>query len=83
MTVDEFILLLRNTEPPVAESELEAFEADIGTQLPEDYRQAILLMKIEGLSTVEAAGRLGRTRDATALLLHRAIKRFRAQAGPE
>ncbi|HLG14304.1 MAG TPA: sigma-70 family RNA polymerase sigma factor [Blastocatellia bacterium] len=47
-------------------------------QLPEDYRQAILLAKVEGLSTQETAERLGKTREATALLLHRAIKRFRS-----
>jgi RNA polymerase sigma-70 factor, ECF subfamily len=46
--------------------------------LPEDYRQAILLMKVEGLSTGEAAERLGKSREATALLLHRALKRFRS-----
>jgi RNA polymerase sigma-70 factor (ECF subfamily) len=46
--------------------------------LPEDYRQVILLAKVEGLSNAELARQLGRTREATALLLHRAIKRFRA-----
>ncbi|MCC7157253.1 MAG: sigma-70 family RNA polymerase sigma factor [Bryobacterales bacterium] len=45
--------------------------------LPDDYRQAILLAKIEGLSTPELAERMGRSREAAALLLHRAIKRFR------
>ena len=50
--------------------------------LPEDYRQAILLMKVEGLSTSEAAERLGKSKEATALLLHRAIKRFRALEEP-
>jgi len=47
-------------------------------QLPEDYRRAILLAKVEGLSNAEMAERLGRNREAAALLLHRAIKRFRA-----
>jgi len=46
--------------------------------LPDNYRQAILLMKIEGLSTQEAAARLGKSNQATALLLHRALKRFRS-----
>jgi len=45
--------------------------------LPEDYRQVILLAKIEGLSTQEIAERLGKSRQAVALLLHRAIKRLR------
>jgi RNA polymerase sigma-70 factor, ECF subfamily len=48
--------------------------------LPENYRQAILLAKIEGLSTAELAERLGQSRQAAAVLLHRALKRFRALA---
>src|SRR5215813_1331302 len=47
-------------------------------RLPEDYRRAILLAKVEGLSNAEMAEQMGRTREAAALLLHRAIKRFRA-----
>jgi RNA polymerase sigma-70 factor (ECF subfamily) len=46
--------------------------------LPDNYREAILLMKVEGLSTQEAATRLGKSNEATALLLHRALKRFRS-----
>ena len=53
MTVDEFITLLRHTEPPVPESELEAFEADIGARLPEDYRQ--FLLRVNGGSITEWA----------------------------
>jgi RNA polymerase sigma-70 factor, ECF subfamily len=48
--------------------------------LPEDYREAILLAKVEGLSTGEMSERLGKSREAVALLLHRAIKRFRGVA---
>lgn len=47
------------------------------SSLPEDYRQVILLAKVEGLSTQEMAERLGRSREAVSLLLHRAIQRFR------
>ena len=46
--------------------------------LPEDYRKAILMAKIEGLSTAEMAGQLGKSREAVALLVFRAVKRFRA-----
>jgi RNA polymerase sigma-70 factor (ECF subfamily) len=46
--------------------------------LPEDYRQAILMAKIEGLTTAEIAQRLGKSREAVALLVYRAVKRFRA-----
>ena len=49
--------------------------------LPPDYREAILLAKVEGLTTAEIAARMGKTREAVALLLHRALKRFRALAG--
>jgi DNA-directed RNA polymerase specialized sigma24 family protein len=45
--------------------------------LPEQYREVILLAKIEGLSTQEMADRLGKSRENVALLLHRAIQRFR------
>lgn len=46
--------------------------------LPEDYRQAILMAKVEGLTTAEMAERLGKSREAVALLVFRAVKRFRA-----
>jgi RNA polymerase sigma-70 factor, ECF subfamily len=46
--------------------------------LPEDYRNAILMAKIEGLTTAEIAEKLGKTREAVALLVFRAVKRFRA-----
>lgn len=45
--------------------------------LPEDYRQVILLAKLEGLTTQEVAERMGKSREAVALLLHRALQRFR------
>jgi RNA polymerase sigma-70 factor (ECF subfamily) len=50
--------------------------------LPEDYRQVILLAKVEGLTTEEMAGRMGKTKEATALLLHRALRRFRQLQHP-
>ncbi len=46
-------------------------------ELPDDYREVILLTKVEGLSTGEVAERMGKSRETVALLLHRAIKRFR------
>ena len=47
--------------------------------LPDDYRQVILLAKVEGLTTAEIAARLGKSREAVALLVYRAVKRFRAE----
>jgi len=58
----------------------EAVERLIGQlgALPDEYRQIILMAKIEDLTTAEIALRLGKSREAVALLLHRAVKRFRA-----
>jgi RNA polymerase sigma-70 factor (ECF subfamily) len=46
-------------------------------KLPDDYRQVILLARIEGLSTEEIAARMNRPRENVSLLLHRALKRLR------
>jgi RNA polymerase sigma-70 factor, ECF subfamily len=45
-------------------------------QLPEDYRRVILMIKLEGLPTAEAAQRMGKSREAVALLVYRAVKRL-------
>ncbi len=49
--------------------------------LPPQYRE-ILLAKIEGLSTKEMAERFGKPREAVAVLLHRAVRRFRELQNP-
>ncbi|MGA2132951.1 MAG: RNA polymerase sigma factor [Bryobacteraceae bacterium] len=69
--------------PTLLLSEKEAVQAlfERLDALPADYREAILLAKIEGLSTAEMAARMGKTRENAALLLHRALKRLRAPAG--
>ena len=46
--------------------------------LPPDYREAILLAKVECLSSAEMAERLGRSREAVAVLLCRALQRLRS-----
>lgn len=45
-------------------------------RLSPDHREVILLMKIEGLPGKEVAERMGRTENATHLLLSRALKRL-------
>ncbi len=45
--------------------------------LPANYREVILLAKIEGLTTQETATRLGKTKEQVAVLLHRAVEKFR------
>ena len=51
--------------------------------LPPDYRDVILMAKVEGLSSAEMAKRLGRSREAVAVLLHRALQRLRALGSKE
>lgn len=51
--------------------------------LPPDYREAILLAKVQGLSTTEMAAQMGRSREAVAVLLHRALQRLRAMGERE
>ena len=46
-------------------------------ELPGEYREMILLAKFEGLTTKEISERVGKSRESVALLLHRALKRFR------
>jgi RNA polymerase sigma-70 factor (ECF subfamily) len=46
-------------------------------RLPEQYREIILLAKVEGLSSAEMAERLGKSRESVALLLHRALRQLR------
>jgi RNA polymerase sigma-70 factor (subfamily 1) len=46
--------------------------------LPPDYRAAILMAKVECLPLAEMAKRFDRSRDATAVLLCRALQRVRA-----
>lgn len=45
--------------------------------LPEHYREALLLAKIEGLTTEEISARLGKPRQAVSLLIFRALERLR------
>ncbi len=46
-------------------------------ELSSEQREVILLAKFEGLSTQEISARIGRPKETVAVLLHRALKRFR------
>jgi RNA polymerase sigma-70 factor, ECF subfamily len=46
-------------------------------ELPEQYREALLLSKIEGLTTEELSVRLQKPREAVSLLVFRAVRRLR------
>jgi RNA polymerase sigma factor (sigma-70 family) len=53
--------------------------------LSPDHRKVLLLAKFEGLTTAEIATEMAITREKVALLLHRALKRFRefSDQGPD
>jgi RNA polymerase sigma-70 factor (ECF subfamily) len=46
-------------------------------ELPEQYREVLLLSKIEGLTTEEISERLQKPREAVSLLVFRAVRRLR------
>lgn len=58
-----------------AREELRGLEAAFAG-LPDDYREVIVMTKLEGLSHAEAGARLGRTPAATRSLLCRALARL-------
>jgi RNA polymerase sigma-70 factor (ECF subfamily) len=55
--------------------------ADALAKLPEDQRNAVELKHLQGLSLVEAAGRMGRSVPAVAGLLQRGLKALRNDLG--
>jgi RNA polymerase sigma-70 factor (ECF subfamily) len=57
--------------------------ADALMQLPEDYRQVILLRHIKGKSFPEVAAEMGRTQDSVRHLWTRAIARLRTHMGAD
>jgi hypothetical protein len=42
VTIDEFIALLKDTDPPAPADQLAAFESTIGGRLPDDYREFLI-----------------------------------------
>ena len=59
---------------------LERFEKALN-QLSPDYRQAIVLSRIEGLSIEEVARRMNRSPNAVSHILLRALRKLRARFG--
>jgi len=57
-------------------------DAALGT-LAADDREVIVLARVQGLSLQEVAERMGRTRNAVALLLSRALRKLKAAMGDE
>jgi RNA polymerase sigma-70 factor (ECF subfamily) len=55
--------------------------ADALRQLPDDYREVIILSHLEGLSFPEVAARMGRTLDSVKNLWARALARLRRALG--
>lgn len=49
--------------------------------LPEDYREALRLRYLDGLSVAQTAERMSRTQGAVCLLCHRAIKKLHVALG--
>ncbi len=71
----ELLSLATPSRAAVAREELERVERALA-ELPEDYRRAILLTRIAGLSHAEAAREIGRTEAATRIVLSRAMARL-------
>jgi RNA polymerase sigma-70 factor, ECF subfamily len=64
-----------------ARHEQEVLLAEVLAQLPDDYREVIVLRNLEGLSHEETALRMGRSPGAVRMLWVRALTRLRAALG--
>jgi hypothetical protein len=42
MTIDEFIALMKDIDPPAPADQVAAFESTIGGRLPDDYREFLI-----------------------------------------
>ncbi|MFN0051921.1 MAG: sigma-70 family RNA polymerase sigma factor [Planctomycetales bacterium] len=66
-----------------AEREQEVLLADVLAQLPDDYREVIILRNLEGLSHEEVARRMGRGVGAARMLWVRALARLKLSLSTE
>ena len=76
--------LLESATQSRAERREERFDRlrDAVDSLPPDYREVILLVKIEGLKVMDVAERMGRTPNAVSRLLMRATQKLRLRSRP-
>jgi RNA polymerase sigma-70 factor (ECF subfamily) len=79
----DFGLVARQSSPSqqAARHEQAMLLADALKQLPDDYREGIILSHLEGLSFPEVARRLGRSLDSVKNLWARALGRLRRLLG--
>jgi RNA polymerase sigma-70 factor, ECF subfamily len=77
----ELAASLTSPSQQAVEREQAVLLADALEQLPEDYRDVILLRHIEGLTFPEVARRMGRTQDSVEKLWLRALARLRQGFG--
>jgi RNA polymerase sigma-70 factor (ECF subfamily) len=68
-------------DPPPRAEALSALRAI--RELPEAYRETLVMRLVEGMSGPEIALRTGMTPDSVRVHLHRGIKLLRARLGPE
>ena len=75
----EELLIDRAQSPSAAmqRSELLVAMSNLIAELPDDYRQVIMLRHLDGLAFTEVAERMGRSPGATRMLWFRAIDRLR------
>lgn len=69
------------SQQAAAREELERIERALG-ELPEDYREALVLSRIVGLSRAEIAEHMGRSETAVKGLLARALVELSGRLGP-
>jgi RNA polymerase sigma factor (sigma-70 family) len=53
------------------------------TELPDTYREVLVMRYVEGLSPSEIAKEIGETENAVSVRIHRGLKKLRALLEPE
>lgn len=79
--VEQLAVYRRTPSRSAAAHELIAAVERAIARLPDDYRQAVTLRHIDGLSVPEVAARMGRTRESVYVLVCRALRAIRQDLG--